>query len=297
MKNLRRVLTFIIVIHASFSNAADPAEVIFTDSFEQCDFTFEAPEGSIEWDAGGDGTSWSDALNWKGDTLPVNGDDVFIRLKGGSTVTYDISPDATSLGSLYSCELLTVTVGTLELTEESWIRAQLTVSGGTIASTENLHVLGRFEQSGGTVDGGGTITVSGDFIWTDGRQVGSGLTIAKSGMTASGISTNRFLRGRTLTLDGDSTLSGGLIRLWDAATINNNQPLTISNNADMPFYSGANSTAVPISVISAPTSSTPAPSKSTAGNCGWADPMTPPPAAVTSWWLRVRSWVLTVPTT
>ncbi len=50
MKNLRRILTFIIVIHASFSNAADPAEVIFTDSFEQCDFTFEAPEGSIEWD-------------------------------------------------------------------------------------------------------------------------------------------------------------------------------------------------------------------------------------------------------
>ena len=38
----------------------------------------EAFAANVTWDAGGDGATWSDPLNWDTNTLPQPNDDVFI---------------------------------------------------------------------------------------------------------------------------------------------------------------------------------------------------------------------------
>ena len=73
------LLSFIFV--SDVSNAQD---LIFTDSFEIC----TAGE-TVDWDGGGDGTSWNDELNWEDDVLPVDGDAVSIRRGGLDTVIYN----------------------------------------------------------------------------------------------------------------------------------------------------------------------------------------------------------------
>ncbi len=37
---------------------------------------------TINWDGGGDGTTWEDNLNWVGDALPGAADDVVINVAG-----------------------------------------------------------------------------------------------------------------------------------------------------------------------------------------------------------------------
>lgn len=42
--------------------------------------------GTVEWDGGGDGSSWNDAANWSGDEVPGSFDDVIIDVPGSLTV-------------------------------------------------------------------------------------------------------------------------------------------------------------------------------------------------------------------
>src|SRR5262245_6842975 len=65
---------------------------------------------AVFWDGGGNGTSWTDALNWSGNVLPGAADDVTIPA-GGPTVSYF---DGTSaVNSITSSRPLNVQVGTL----------------------------------------------------------------------------------------------------------------------------------------------------------------------------------------
>lgn len=46
--------------------------------------------GVLVWDGGGDGTTWSDAANWAGDLVPVDGDKVVIGdLPGDAVIEFD----------------------------------------------------------------------------------------------------------------------------------------------------------------------------------------------------------------
>jgi len=102
-------------------------------------------------------------------------------------------------------------------------------------------VTGSWTQSNGILDGATTVTVAGLFTWSGGRQSGPGSTVANGGMVSSGAV--RYLRARTLTLNAASTIGGtGAQSFWDGATLNNNAPLVIQSDVDLPHYTGTVST-------------------------------------------------------
>ena len=83
------------------------------------------------WDGGpsGMGTSWHDAVNWVGDVLPVDGDDVSINLGSG----VDYSTGVLALHSLIASRPLSILGGSLGVTAASSTSDQLTLNGGTLA--------------------------------------------------------------------------------------------------------------------------------------------------------------------
>ena len=137
----------------------------------------------VQWDGGGDGTSWSDQANWSNDTLPGSGDDVVINVLGTPTVTIDASAGAVEVNSIDSYEALAITGGSLSVaTTLSLADEDLSLSGGTIV--------------GGVVE-----------------SSGFGKLIVSLGSTLDGIvlDANAVLQnGQTLTVLNGLTLNGTL---------------------------------------------------------------------------------------
>ena len=74
----KNLLALFLIFMTFTANAEDINELIFFSGFEPCDNAETAPDGAVFWDGGGDGTSWNDELNWEGDALPAENDDVWI---------------------------------------------------------------------------------------------------------------------------------------------------------------------------------------------------------------------------
>ena len=55
MNHFRRLLNFVVLSHAVFASTTQAQDLIFYDGFEGCTLG-----GTVDWDGGGDGTSWSD---------------------------------------------------------------------------------------------------------------------------------------------------------------------------------------------------------------------------------------------
>ena len=236
MNNLSRLLTFVIFSHAVFANTTHAQDLIFYDGFEGC-----TPGGTVDWDGGGDGTSWFDELNWKGDTLPADGDEVSIRHGETRTVVYNSGSNSLRITCLDSNKSLNVTGGILEIDGRGSIGLNSSVTNGTLTTTGDLAISGTLEQSGGVMNGLGTVRVRGVFTWSGGNQSEAGETIANGGVVLSGAS-GRDQNSRTLTMNGASTWSAGRTRLWHGATINNNAAFDIQTDEDMLFHLGDVST-------------------------------------------------------
>jgi len=236
MYRFRKAITAIFFCQLLLAVAAEPEYLVFKDSFENC-----AAIGTVKWDGGGDGSSWADPQNWVNDTLPVDGDSVSIRDNAAIIVVYDKSLETTRIDCLDSNESLQITGGILEIDGKGWVRPVLTITAGTLGVNGKLAVLGALQQDGGTLKGVGTVTVTGLFTWTRGIQSEPGETIANGGLSLSG-TTTRDLQSRTLTLNAATNWTGGDLRLWKSATINNNGPFDIKTDADMPLWSNPAST-------------------------------------------------------
>ena len=85
----------------------------------------------VEWDGGaeGTGTLWQDPLNWVGDVLPVDGDDVVIA--SGAGVVFQTGQ--LTLHGLSSSAPLTVHGGTLAITAFATLAGGVTLDGGGLA--------------------------------------------------------------------------------------------------------------------------------------------------------------------
>jgi len=127
-------------------------------------FILSSPGGAVAWDGGGDGSSWTDALNWDADQVPAGNDDVTIDAPG---ITIRHAADATSfVKTLVSNATIEVAFGILEAT-----------NGGTF---ENLVVRRDFlimQQSAELprLRTGSTITVNGILTVSAGTIVGGTL--------------------------------------------------------------------------------------------------------------------------
>jgi autotransporter-associated beta strand protein len=144
----------------------------------------------VQWDGGGDGISWNDALNWSTDALPGIYDRVIIAVPETITVTHTLASGAvTYIASLHSEENIDLSSGTLSLSAQSTIT-------------------GTFTLNGGKLDGAGDLTVQGLLNWPLGYMEGTGKTIANGGLIAG---RGAVLLGRRLDNATTATIDGGYL--------------------------------------------------------------------------------------
>jgi hypothetical protein len=85
---------------------------------------------AVSWNGHGDGTSWTDRLNWSTGAVPAPGDDVTISISGNPTI--QLSSGTQAINSLVTSNLVKITGGTLQVAATAQIGANLTLAGGTI---------------------------------------------------------------------------------------------------------------------------------------------------------------------
>jgi hypothetical protein len=101
---------------------------------------------AVGWDFGGDGTSWSDPLNWTTNTVPGPGDDVTLNVPNTASIVIDSSQ---SIRSLVSEENITINNATLTVATTADINGLLRLNGATLAG-------GSYDVLGGTLEAGAT---------------------------------------------------------------------------------------------------------------------------------------------
>ena len=189
---------------ADFLVNYDPA---FTQLF------FSTCTGSICWDGGGGDFFWANALNWSTDALPGVADDVVIDF-GGLTVDLDDVGVTHTISSLFSNDNLTLTDGTLSISNVATINGDLTLAGGNLDGAADVTLTGltSWPNAASTIAGGGTLFATG------------GLDIN------FGAGTNRTF-SRDIELDGTSTwtASGGSSLFTGAQQVTNRGTLAIGN--------------------------------------------------------------------
>ncbi len=120
---------------------------------------------TVAWDGGGDGATWHDALNWDGDTLPGQFDDVVIDVPGTLTEIEVELNQVVSVQSLDVNERLFLR-GPLEFNDASRIR-QLRVQGADPAMVRgngDLLVDELLDFRGGSIEGSGQLTIGQDAL-------------------------------------------------------------------------------------------------------------------------------------
>ncbi|MCP4644937.1 MAG: hypothetical protein GY851_31135, partial [bacterium] len=122
-----------------------------------CPFVHAA---TVTWDGGGDGTSWEDPLNWSGDVLPVNYDDVTIDVAG--QVVSVTAVTGLALGSL-QCEEDFSTSANLTVYGPSAVNGPFTMTGGSALRATGAGV--RFDANGpAVIDGSSIYALNGGIV-------------------------------------------------------------------------------------------------------------------------------------
>lgn len=99
--------------------------------------------GTVTWDAGGDAVRWHDPLNWSGDAVPLETDDVIIDLVGTYTVLIDADAVAASLalGAGAASQTLELQSGnSLTVAGDTAL-----VAGGTLLAHDDVTIGGRLD--------------------------------------------------------------------------------------------------------------------------------------------------------
>ncbi|GGI56411.1 T9SS type A sorting domain-containing protein [Winogradskyella haliclonae] len=186
---------------------------------------------TVTWDGGGDGTSWTDPLNWDTDALPTAADDVDLN---GATVVLSAN---TTVQRVLVDGNLTINIG-----------ITLTISGFS-GGDDGLEV-----QSSATVNNNGTIAISNiditstdaDALYNRGTFTNNGtITVDGSGQHGiylqGGTFTNAVGGSITVTNYGQFDSGGDGIYADDTggtiSTLNNNGTITVTmTGADDGIY-------------------------------------------------------------
>ena len=192
--------------------------------------------GLVQWDGGGDGTSWNDPYNWSNDTVPNVTNDVLIDMPGNITVT--INSDVT-IRSLQCEESLNVSAGSLTLTAgASHLNGTLTIAAGRVLTvsgpTASAIFNGHTTADGASLyaTGGATLSLpklhnyykSGDspYVSATWQASGPGSVLVLSALTnilslwAYNLSVNALAGGQVI-LTNLASLDGSVVLLADGA--------------------------------------------------------------------------------
>jgi hypothetical protein len=174
---------------------------------------------AVSWDGGGNDSAWSNPLNWSGDALPGNGDDVVIDSAGTTGVV--LASGAAAVHSLVLFDNLNISGGSLS------ISGSLTINAGQLTTNARLSVIGST-----TVANAGILTAAGDVELNDWGQASGGQIVASAGSLKVGSKTAgagvQVLSGATLTSTGDNNLDNFV--LGNDSKFVNRGSLTVSGS-------------------------------------------------------------------
>jgi hypothetical protein len=206
---------------AGINTIIDPAGVITSTAIPVAS-TFQYTTVSVMpnivfWDDGGLAGDWLDGLNWSGDLVPLNTDNVFID---GADLVINIAgvADANTL-SLASGYSLVLNSGSLTIASDSTLDGDLTINGGNFT-------------------GSGNIVLNGAFNWTGGNLTGTGLLItnASSTLNSPGSLTlsRSWTNNGTVNWDNGSMVINSLRTFTNTGIFNSNAAatFTVSGGAD-----------------------------------------------------------------
>ncbi|NJR69755.1 MAG: hypothetical protein HC771_14645 [Synechococcales cyanobacterium CRU_2_2] len=177
-------------------------------------YTVAALPNTRFWTAGsGD---WATANNWLNSILPGSLDQVKIDRNGDLTVTH--SQGNTTINRLDSKEQISVTGGSLTVTDTTLVDALFSVSGGTVSFGGGTAIRD-LALSAGTLAGNGSVLVTQGATWTSGTYSGKGLTIAPTSTLNLSGNLTKLLAGGILTNQGLTTWSGGTLVSNTAASV------------------------------------------------------------------------------
>jgi hypothetical protein len=177
---------------------------------------------SISWDGGGDGTSWSDKLNWSGDVVPTQSDDVTISV-ANSSPTIRVSTYS-PVRTLTTSENILI-AGFLDAFDSVTLQnASVTLGDTTTKSRGTLRFTGSLTPSlGGTGEVDLVTDTSG--VICDNFQAARTLTIA------SGIDIKATAVGTTSVRTGD-LLAGEVINHGDIEVSGSGAILNVGGTAN-----------------------------------------------------------------
>lgn len=159
---------------------------------------------------------WATANNWLNSILPRSLDQVQIDRNGDLTITH--SQGTTTINRLDSKEQISVTGGSLTVTDTASIEALFSVSGGTVSFGGDTAIRD-LALSVGTLAGNGSVLVTDSATWTGGTYGGKGLTIATTSTLNLSGNLTKLLAGGILTNQGLTTWSGGTLVSNTAASV------------------------------------------------------------------------------
>lgn len=175
---------------------------------------------TVQWDGGGNGTAWSDPLNWVGDSLPTAADDAIINVPLSNPVITVTGNN--TVKSLVTSEVITFNVGTFT-TPSIQLNAIGSIAGATIVGA-NFSGSGTLQvtSASGTLNG---VTLGVNTTLREGASGSGNQVTALNGLTLAGGSVLRLERptnynGDTVDVGlnfagGDSVLGGtGVVELF-----------------------------------------------------------------------------------
>ncbi|WP_372896812.1 hypothetical protein, partial [Stieleria sp.] len=187
----------------------------------------------VDWDGGGDGSSWSDPLNWSSDQLPTAVDDVAISLPGDYSVVLsnDVSLQSLTVGNPTGTQTLRLSSSTLDVTTGTFqieSGAAVVVTGASTIGGEvvNEGVIETIFQLGNQPANSSSVALTGAFTNSAG-----GVLRLLPGMNAPSYSNQRA----NLTVDFQNGLTNaGTIELSEGASSSDdvgNTTLRVSGGA------------------------------------------------------------------
>ncbi len=223
--------------------------------------------GAQTWE-GDVSSNWNDPLNWSGNTLPLDGDDVFIDPDNYTTAPIMTANSLFEIDDLFieNGGVFIITAGDLVVRDDIFVdNATFTISGGTLDVDEitgnnngNINLLGGIVTMSNDLDAnsGSTFTISTTVTQTTGGEdlnIGNNATfIIQAGANITGFDDVDFdsdggtlnMTGGILSIDDDFkfadgddntvTVSGGTLDIGDDVEIEtDNNQITFNGTADV----------------------------------------------------------------
>lgn len=197
---------------------------------------------SISWDGGGDGTSWSDKLNWSGDVVPTQNDDVTISVANSNPTirvsTYSPVRTLTTSENILAADFLDVwDSATLQ-------NATITLGDTTTKARGTLRFTGSLTPS---LSGTGEVDLVTDTsgMFCDNFQaartltIGTGIDIKATAVGTTSVRTGDLLPGEVIN-HGDIEASGSGVILNVGGTANSSSVAPVfANDGTLKSTNGA----------------------------------------------------------